>query len=152
MLRRVLLAKNLAHGGILAALYLLAEAVIIAIAHPRVLPVLLVTVAFFAILVIQFAAGNLISVYWPQRIELTRMNSRMASNAAGVASLLVMIAISTLAGMIAFAAWSWQLPWLPLLSSLAILAASLKFHSWMLDRAAVYTYDHAEELAGNLGA
>ncbi len=152
MLRKILLAKNLAHGGILAVLFLLAEAIIIAIAHPRVLPALLVTVAFFAILVIQFGAGNLISVYWPKRIELTQMNSKMASNAAGVASLLVMLAISTIAGMIAFAAWSWQLPWLPLLSSLAILAASLKFHSYLLDRAAQYTWAHVEEIAGNLGA
>jgi hypothetical protein len=152
MLRKVMLAKNLANCGILAALYLLAETITIFIAHPRVMQVLLVTVAFFAILVVQFGAGNLISVYWPKRIELTQMNSKMASNAAGIASLLIMVAISTIAGMIAFVAWSWQLPWLPLLSSLAILAASLKFHSYLLDRAAAYTYDHVEQIAGNLGA
>lgn len=151
-LRKALLAKNLAHGGILAVLYLLSEAAIVMIARPPVLSLLLVTVAFFAVLVIQFGAGNLISVYWPQRIELTRMNSRMASNAAGVASMLVMIAISALAGMIAFAAWSFQLPWLPLLASVAIFTASLKLYSWLLDRAAQYTYDHVEKIAGNLGA
>ena len=151
-LRKVLLAKNLANGGILAVLFVLSEAVIIAIAHPRLVQLLLVTVAFFAVLVIQFAAGNLISVYWPQRIELTKMNSRMASNAAGVASLVIMLAISALAGMIAFAAWTFQLPWLPLLASVAILAASLKLYSWLLDRAARYTWEHLEEIAGTLGA
>ena len=152
MLRRVLLAKNLAQGGILVVLYLVAEAVIIAIAHPRFGPMLLVTVAFFAILVIQFAAGNLVSVYWPKKIELTKMNSRMVSSAANFAAMAVMISISTLAGMIAFMAWSLQLSWLPLLASVVILLASLKFYSWLLDRAAQYTWEHVEQIAAELGA
>jgi hypothetical protein len=152
MLRKILLAKNLAHGGILALLFLSAEAIIIAFARPRVLPALLVTVAFFAVLVIQFGAGNLISVYWPKRIELTQMNSKMASNAAGIASLLVMLAISTIAGMIAFAAWSWQLPWLPLVLGIAIFFAGLKLYLWLLDRSVAYIYGHIEEITGNLGA
>ena len=152
MLRKILLAKNLAHGGILSALFLLSEAIIIAVAHPRVLSTLLVTVAFFAVLVIQFGAGNLISVYWPKRIELTQMNSKMASNAAGVASMLIMLAISTIAGMIAFAAWSWQLPWLPLVLGIAIFFAGLRLYSFLLGRSVAYIYGHIEEIAGNLGA
>jgi hypothetical protein len=152
MLRKILLAKNLANGGLLVVLFLLSEAIVIAIAHPRALPTLLVTVGFFAILVIQFSAGNLISVYWPKRIELTQMNSKMASNAAGVASLLVMIAISSIAGMIAFVAWSWQLPWLPLVLGIAFFFGGLKLYSFLLDRSAAYIYDHIEEITGNLGA
>jgi hypothetical protein len=152
MLRKVLLAKNLAQGGILAALYVLAETVIIAIAHPRLSPLLLVTVAFFAILIIQISVGNLVSVYWPKRIELTKMNSKMNSNAAGFAYLLVMMVISTIAGIITFLTWSLELPWFPLLASVVILAASLKFYSWLLDRSAKYTWEHVEQIAAELGA
>jgi hypothetical protein len=152
MLRKVLLAKNLAQGGILAALYVLSETVIIAVAHPRLPPLLLVTVAFFAILVVQISVGNLVSVYWPKRIELTKMNSKMNSNAAGFAYLLVMMVVSTIAGMIVFLTWSLQLPWFPLLATTVILLASLKFYSWLLDRAAKYTWEHVEQIAAELGA
>jgi hypothetical protein len=147
-----LLGKNLTHGGILAALFLLAEAIVIAISQPRVLPVAIVTVAFFAILVVQFGAGNLISVYWPKRIELTQMGSKMSSNAAGFATLLVMLVLTAIGGMIAFAAWALQLPWLPLVASAAVLAASVKLYSHVLDRAAQYIWEHIEEITGNLGA
>jgi hypothetical protein len=45
-----------------------------------------------------------------------------------------------------------QLPWLPLVASAAILAASLKIYSYVLDRAARYIWEHIEEITGNLGA
>jgi hypothetical protein len=151
-MRKVLLGKNLIHGGILVALFLLAEAIVIGISQPRVLPVAIVTVAFFAILVVQFGAGNLISVYWPKRIELTQMSSKMASNAAGFATMLVMLVLTAIGGIIAFAGWALQLPWLPLVASAAILAASLKIYSYVLDRAARYIWEHIEEITGNLGA
>ena len=151
-MRKILLGKNLIQGGILAALFLFAEAIIIAISHPRPLPVAIVTVAFFAILVVQFGAGNLISVYWPKRIELTQMGSKMASNAAGLATLLIMLGLSAIAGVIALAAWYLQLPWLPLVASLMVLAAGLKLYSYLLDRSAQYTWEHIEEITGNLGA
>jgi hypothetical protein len=152
LLRKILLAKNLATGGILAALYVLSETAVIAIAHPRLSPLLLVTVAFFAILVIQISVGNLVSVYWPKRIELTKMNSKMNSNAAGFAYLLVMMVISTIAGIIVFLTWSLALPWFPLLASAVILAASLKFYSWLLDRSAKYAWEHVEQIGAELGA
>jgi hypothetical protein len=151
-MRKVLLGKNLMHGGILVALFLLSEAIVIGISQPRVLPVAIVTVAFFAILVIQFGAGNLISVYWPKRIELTQMSSKMSSNAAGFATMLVMLVLTAIGGIIAFAAWTLQLPWLPLVAGAAILLASLKIYSYVLDRAAQYIWEHIEEIMGNLGA
>jgi ABC-2 type transport system permease protein len=151
-MRKVLLGKNLTHGGILAALFLVAEASVIALARPRVLPVAIVTVAFFAVLVVQLGAGNLISVYWPKRIELTQMSSKMASNAAGLATMLVMLVLTAIGGMIAFATWALQLSWLPLLASAAILVASVKIYSYVLERAARYIWEHVEEITGNLGA
>jgi hypothetical protein len=76
----------------------------------------------------------------------------MASNAAGFVSLGVLLPIAILWGMVGFAAQYWQLPWLPLALGLAILAGGIKLYSYSLDRAAAYTYEHIEEIAGNLGA
>ncbi|HEY3770724.1 MAG TPA: hypothetical protein VGN44_18765 [Candidatus Angelobacter sp.] len=150
-LRKVLIAKNLTHGGLLALLYLLVAAIVIAIAHIDLLNVATVTVGFFAILILQLGAGNLISVYWPKRIELSQMNSKMASNAAGFASLLVVLPVMAISGMIAFVAWYWKLPWLPLVLGIAVLAGGLKLYSFLLDRTVAYTNDHIEEISGNLG-
>jgi hypothetical protein len=151
-LRKVFLAKNITHGGILTFLYLVVAFSVVGVAHVGLLHVATVTVGFVAVLVLQLAAGNLVSVHWPKRVELAQMNSRMASNAAGFASLLVVLPLIALWGMIGLAAWYWQLPWLPLALGLAILAGGLKLYSYLLDRAAAYTYAHIEEIAGNLGA
>lgn len=151
-LRKVLIAKNLTHGSILTFLYLLVAAIVVVVAHVDLLNVATVTVAFFAVLILQLAAGNLISVYWPKRIELTQMSSKMSSNAAGFASLLVILPIMAVFGLIGLAAWNWQLSWLPLVLGIALLAGGYKLYSVLLDRAVAYTYDHIEEISGNLGA
>jgi len=108
--------------------------------------------AFFAVLVIQLGAGNLCSVYWPKRIELTRMNSRMASSAAGLASLLVVLPVGAISGAVGFAAWYWKLPWLPPVASLVGLALAFVLYPYLLNRAVNYSYDHLEEIAASLGA
>lgn len=151
-LRKVLLAKNLTQGGILTVLYLVVAMIVVAISHVGLLQVATVTVGFLAVLVLQLGAGNLISVHWPKRIELGQMNSKMASNAAGFASLLVILPLMSMWGVVAFIAFFWQLPWLPLLFGAALFLAGLKLYSHLLDRTAAYIYGHIEEIAGNLGA
>jgi hypothetical protein len=151
-LRKVLLGKNLTHGILVTALFLLAEVVVITVSRPSLRMLAIVTVAFFTIMLVHFAAGNLVSVYWPKRIELTQMSSKMASNAAGLASLLVVIPVSMIAGIVVFISWRWHLSWFPLIAGLAIFAASCKLYSWLLDLAARYALEHIEELSGNLGA
>ncbi|HZS28402.1 MAG TPA: hypothetical protein VFB76_14320 [Candidatus Angelobacter sp.] len=151
-LRKVLMGKNLTHASLLVVLYLVVAAVLLAITPVGVLPTLTVTVAFFAVLIIQLSAGNVVSVHWPKRIELTRMNSRMASNAAGLASLVVMLPLTALIGTVILVSWHWQLRWLPLVCGVIAFAASLKLYSYVLDWAARYTWEHIEEITGNLGA
>jgi hypothetical protein len=151
-LRKVFLAKNLTHGGLLSLLYVVVALLLVAFIHVDLLQVATVTVGFVAVLILQLAAGNLVSVHWPKRIELTQMSSRMASNAAGFASLLVVLPMIVLWGAVGFLAWFWQLPWLPLALGIAILGAVLKLYSYLLDRAAAYTFAHIEQIAGNLGA
>src|SRR4029077_14665584 len=110
-LRKVFLAKNVTHGAILTVLYLVVAFSLVAIARVGLLHMAKVTVGFLCVLVLELAAGDLISVHWSKRIELTQMNSRMASNPAGFASLLVLLPLFALWGMIGFAAWYLQLPW-----------------------------------------
>ncbi|HEY1940403.1 MAG TPA: hypothetical protein VGJ33_20925 [Candidatus Angelobacter sp.] len=151
-LQKIFLAKNLTHGGILSFLYLVVALSLIAVTHVGLLQVATVTVGFFAMLVVQLAAGNLFSLYWPKRVDLTQMTSRMTSSSAGLASLLVVLPLAAIWGLIAFAAWAWQLAWLPLVFGLIILAGSFKLYSYLLDRASAYTFAHIEEITGNLGA
>lgn len=151
-LQKVLVAKNLTHGGLLALVYLFFLVIIMAMFHLRATPAITVTVAFAAALVIQLGTGNVISVNWPRRVELTQMNSKMSSQAAGLVALLVMIPLSMIVGLITFASWYWKVTWLPLLCGLVILAISLKLYSFVLDRVARYAWEHIEEITGNLSA
>jgi ABC-2 type transport system permease protein len=151
-LRKVLLGKNLTHAGIFTALYLLTGTIVIIAFHPRLLSTAPVTLAFFIALLVHLGAGNLISVYWPKRIELTQMNSKIISGAAGLASLLVLASLGVIVGVVFLAAWYWQLSWLPLVCALVLLAAALRLYSYLLDRSAGYLWQHIEEITGNLGA
>jgi hypothetical protein len=151
-LRKVLLAKNITHGGILALLYLAIALVVAVGTRLSLVAVATVTVGFFAVLVMQLIAGNLISVYWPKRIELTQMSSKMSSTAAGLASLVVMLTIGAIVGIVLLASWYLHLPWLPLPGGILLLAGCLKLHSVVLDAAARYTWEHVEEISSSLGA
>lgn len=150
-LKKVLLAKGLTQGGILSALYLAGAAIIAGAGHISWYMFLAVTAGFFCILIIQIGAGSVISVYWPKRIEPAQMSSRLVSQAAGLASLLVTLPVAAIAGIVVFATWLWHLNWLPLAAGLAGLALSLKIYSWLLDWAVRHAYDHLEEIAGTLG-
>lgn len=151
-LRKVLLAKNLTHGGLLTLLYLVVAAGVVVMFHVPAITAFTVSVAFAAVLIIQLCVGNVVSVQWPKRIELSRMNSRMASNTAGITSMLVMPPLGAIIAGVIFASSYWQLPWLPLLCGVAALSASFKLYSYALDWAARYTWEHIEEITGNLGA
>jgi hypothetical protein len=135
----------------MSAIYLLGVAAILAVGHVPPDMLLAVTSGFLCLLIIHLAAGNLFSVYWPKRIELTQVNSRMSSGAAGFASLLVLLPIAATVGIVVFATWYWKLTWLPLVAGLVGLALSLKIYSVLSNRAASYAQDHLEEIAGTLG-
>ncbi|HEY6270816.1 MAG TPA: hypothetical protein VIX19_02355, partial [Terriglobales bacterium] len=110
-----------------------------------------ITAAFLGILIILLGAGNVISVYWPKRIEPTQMTSRIVSQAAALAALLITMALAVPSGLVVLAAWYWHLDWLPLVAGLVGLAASLKVYSWLLTWATRHADNHLEELAGTLG-
>jgi hypothetical protein len=103
-----------------------------------------------ALLLVQFSVGNVVSVYWPKRVDLTRMTSRMASNAAGYASLLVTLPTAIVVAGIIFAASFWKLDWLPLAAAVASLVAAIRAYFYFLRKTATYLYEHLEEVEAAL--
>ncbi|HKF23739.1 MAG TPA: hypothetical protein VKE93_19340 [Candidatus Angelobacter sp.] len=150
-LQKVMRAKNFAQGGLITSVYMLGAPIILYVRHVPLDLVVAVTAAFFAMLIIHLGAGNLFSVYWPKRIEFAQMNSRMASSAAGFASLLVLLPTAAAIGAVILATWLLKLNWLPLAAGLAGLAVSLAVYSWLTDWAVRHAEDHLEEIAGALG-
>jgi ABC-2 type transport system permease protein len=150
-LRKVLLGKSLTQGAILTALYLAGATVVLGAGKISGTMFLAITAGFLGILIILLGAGNVISVYWPKRIEPTQMSSRLVSQAAGLATMLITVALAAPAGLVVLAAWYWNLAWLPLVAGLLALAASLQVYSWLLNWATRHANDHLEELASTLG-
>jgi len=150
-LQKVMYAKNLAQGGLMSAVYLLGAPLILYVRHVPSDIVAAMTVGFFGMLIIHLGAGNLLSVYWPKRIEFSQMSSRMTSGAAGLASLLVLLPTAAAIGAVTLATWFWKLSWLPLPAALAGLAISLVVYLQLTDRAVRHAEGHLEEIAGALG-
>lgn len=151
-LEKVLVAKNLAQGGALSAIYLAGAIMIMSAGHVSLSMFVAVTSGFFCVLIVQFAAGNIISVHWPKRIDLTKMSSRTASGAAGFMSLAFILPLMATIAFVIFATRYWKLAWLPLAAGIAGLALSLALYLFLLNRAAHYANDHLEEMAEQLGA
>lgn len=149
-LEKVILAKNLAHGLIFLVIYLLIAVVSLAIVPASFLSFAGVTVGFVVLLLVQLMTGNMISVHWPRRIDLTRMSSRMASSAAGFASMLVTLPSALAVAVTIFIAIYLQIPWLPLVVGLVFLGLVLVFYFHFLRRTSEYLYDHLEEIESAL--
>jgi hypothetical protein len=128
-------ARNREHLNFIAPARLaqVVATIIVAIARVDLLNAATVTVGFFAVRILQLGAGNLFSVQWQKRVDLTQMSSRMASSAAGFASLLVILPLIAVFGLVGFFASYWQLPWLTLVFDVALLAAGLKLYSYFLE-------------------
>ncbi len=149
-LRQVMLAKSLAQGLIMSGLYLVGAVAITTLKHIPLTAVIGTTAGFLCVLIVQIGAGNVISVYWPKKVEPAQMSSRMTSQAAGLASLIVNLPLVALIGLVVLATWMWHLTWLPLVAGLVGFAASLKLFSVLLNWAERYALEHLEDIAGKL--
>jgi hypothetical protein len=150
-LRKVIVAKNLAHGIVMSALYVVGAMLINRLGRVSWDMLVAVTAGFLSVMIVQIGAGNVISVRWPKRIELTKMSSRTASGAAGFMSLAFTLPMVAIIGLVVFATWAWKLSWLPLAAGMVGLALSLALYSVLVNRAVLYAGDHLEEIAGQLG-
>jgi hypothetical protein len=151
-LEKVLIAKNLAQGAILSAFYLAGTIVILRAGNVSWTMFVAVTCGFFSMLIIQMGAGNVISVRWPKRIELTKISSRTASGAAGFMSMAFTLPMLAVIAIVVFATVHWKLMWLPLVAGMTGLVLALALYFLLLNRAVRYAGDHLEEIAGQLGA
>jgi len=149
-LRKVLIGKNLTHGGIVAAIYLAVSLGMLVFSLIPWLSFATTTIAFFAFLLMALGAGNMVSVYWPKRIDATVTRSQVISKAAGYASLLSFIPIALFGGISAVVSLVWGLDWFPLALSVATLLLALKLYSYWSRRAESYLLDHLEEIASEL--
>jgi hypothetical protein len=149
-LKKIVAAKNLANASIFLGIYLVVGGIALARSSISLLSFSAITVGFTAVLVVQLSAGNLVSAHWPKKIDPTRMSSRMASHAAGFASLLVTFPAILCVSLVLVAAYSSGYPWLPAAAMLALLAAVLKLYSYVLGRTVEYIYDHLEEIESTL--
>ncbi|HWX54995.1 MAG TPA: hypothetical protein VN176_10445 [Verrucomicrobiae bacterium] len=150
-LQKIMRAKNLAHGALMFTIYLVGTAAVLAVGHVPPDKLVAVTAGFLSLLTINLGAGNVMSVYWPKRIDFTKMTTRMTSSASGFAALLVLAPMAGVSGIVVFATWYWKLSWLPLVAGLAGLALSLKIYSWLLNWAVRHAGEHLEEISSELG-
>jgi hypothetical protein len=150
-LNRILVAKSIAQGSVVTLVYVVGATTVLMFRHVPWDLFVAITAGFFALLIIQLGAGNVISVYWPKRVEVAQMKSRMMSTAAGFASMLVMLPAVAITGLVILGALVFRLSWLPLTAGLVGLAASLKIYSWLSNWAVRHAEAHLEEIAGTLG-
>jgi len=149
-LQKILLAKNLAQASLFVAMYAIVASLLLAISHLPWLPFAGITVSFITVLVVQFGAGNLFSVWWPKKVDLSQMSSRTVSPAAGLASMLVILPVGMIVGSVLMASYFLEIPWLPLAAGLVLLAIIIRLYFYSLDRAARYIQEHMEEIEQTL--
>ena len=149
-LRKVMTGKNLTHGGIVAAIYLVVSVSMMALSLITWLSFATTTIAFVAFLLMILGAGNMISVYWPKRIDSTLTRSQVTSKAASYASLLSFVPIVLFGGIGLVVVKIWRLDWFPLVLSVATLLLALKLYSYWSQRAVNYLQDHLEEMSSEL--
>ncbi|PYP82223.1 MAG: hypothetical protein DMG65_26750 [Candidatus Angelobacter sp. Gp1-AA117] len=145
-LRKVIFGKNLAHASIFAGMYLLVGMIVCAALKVAWVSVITITIAFFAILVLQFAVGNVCSAQWPKKVELTRMNSRFVSTAGVYTSLLVSLVIGVICALVMAASKFLELDALPLLASVIGAAIALLVYHLLLNRTVHHVYEHLENI------
>jgi len=150
LLRKVMTGKNLTHGAIVAVIYLVVSSGMMAFSLISWLSFATTTIAFAAFLIIVLGAGNMVSVYWPRRIDPSQPRSQVISKAAGYSALLTLVLIAVFVGLAVFGVWKWDLEWFPLALGAATLLLALKLYSYWSDRAVNYVQDHLEEMSSEL--
>ena len=149
-LQKVLLAKNLAHGILFVAMYVVVAGTMVSVSHISLFPFAGITISFITVLIIQLGAGNLFSAWWPKKVDLSQMTSRTVSSAAGYASLLVILPVGALVAIVTLASYFLEWPWLPPLIGVILLAVVIKLYFLVLNRTASYIYGHIEEIEQTL--
>jgi hypothetical protein len=145
-LRKVIFGKNLAHGMIFTVIFLLVAITACATLQVAWISVLTLTIAFFAILILQFAVGNFCSAQWPKKVELTKMSSRFVSNAGAYTSLLVSFVVAAICAAVVITSKLLGIHTLPLAASLIGVIIALLVYNVLLNRTVNHLYENLEHI------
>lgn len=132
--RDVMLAKNLLHALVVSVEILLVSALDWAVAGPpEPLLVLETLVAALFILLANFTAGNLVSLYWARKLNFGQMRRQSASGVATLVSLGIQVLMAGLVLSVhLLSRWAGSL-WFAVLSFLVLAAAAFVAYRRVLD-------------------
>jgi ABC-2 type transport system permease protein len=149
--RSVMMAKNLAHSGILALELTLVWVGVCLLYRPPAAEIALATVAgiLFA-LPVNLAVGNLLSISTPKKIDYGTFGRQKASNTTVFASFGVQIAVAGLAALTLLAARAFSRLWLATVIFLALAIAAWAGYLLVLDRADLKALGRREEIIAEL--
>jgi ABC-2 type transport system permease protein len=150
--RQIMLGKNLAHLSVFALEVVLVWLGTSLIYRPPAVGVTLATLAAILFVVpIDFAAGNLFSIYSPSRIEAGVFGRQRASLTTVLASFGIRGVLFSMGGVILWFSRVYANSWMELL--IFLLPAALAFTAYLfaLDRLDGIALNHRENLISNLG-
>jgi ABC-2 type transport system permease protein len=111
--RQIFIGKNLAHACIAGVQFLVLLVGVSLIFDPPPPEMLALTIAAIAYVVLaNIAVGNLLSLYFPKKVDFARMNRQQGSSVTGLIMLGVQIGIVGLAAPVIFAARYFDSVWL----------------------------------------
>ena len=150
-LRNVIVGKNLAHLAVLATeVVLLSLGVSFLFRPPSAFAVLTTIAGLMFAVPINLAAGNLLSLYAPKKIEFGTFGRQRASQTTVLASFVLQIVVFGVLGFTMFAARSYGRPWLAVVAFLAIAVAALGVYGLVLGRVDRLAMARREVLTGEL--
>jgi ABC-2 type transport system permease protein len=131
--RQILLGKNLAHTGVLLLQIVFVWLAVCLLFRPPALDVVLATLAgiLFALLV-NLAAGNLLSLYAPKKIDYGTFGRQRASNVTTMASIGIQMAVIGLGALVLLFARAHDRIWIATVLFLALAAAAFVGYSFVL--------------------
>ncbi|MGC2197273.1 MAG: hypothetical protein WA628_21540 [Terriglobales bacterium] len=133
--RSVVAGKNLAHMGVLAAeVVVLGSGVSLLFRPPSLLAVATTVAGLLFAAPINLAAGNLLSLYSPKKIEFGTFGRQRASQMTVLASFVIQIAVFGVAGLTMFAARYYRQQWLGVVIFLGLAAVALGVYVFVLGR------------------
>lgn len=133
--RSVLLGKNLAHMAVLTTeVLVLAVGVTLLFRPPSLLALAMTVTGLLFAAPINLAAGNLLSLYSPKKIEVATFGRQRASQLTVLASLVLQIVIFGIGALTIFLARSYARPWLAVILFLLLAAISFVIYLAILTR------------------
>ena len=149
--RRIVLAKNLAHLAVLIAEVLLLGVSVILIYHTPPLSFFAATLAWYLFAApLNFAAGNLLSLYQPKRVDYAIFGRQRASETTIFISLFVQLAVMGLGGLAIYLGYRFSNMWLAVMALGAIAIPAIATYVILLNNIDRIVIARREVLASEL--